>query len=390
MRRIATMAAVTAALLMAPAAASGAETAFVNPANVLTYTSGGGTVDAVTLADGTGSYTGHHIIGETASPSPLIGTGCTGITSSASVCLDATSAFLATLDGNDTLTLDASLPSALWAGDGDDRTTAGPLADWIYGEGGADVLDGRAGFDRIFGGAGNDRIEARDGGADYVDCGDGDDRATVDADDTVVNCESDPVGPAESVTRVDEPVVEPDTDVGGPDPVQKPKRKGPNGPELTPLPLGVDLAPAAGVLSAVATVGADGTAALELACPAIETAGCAGEVFLDPAGAVPAAKAKGKAKAKGHAKAGRAKAKGKPRAMLSRRGRYGRSPFVVAAGKRKKLQVKLTPMARKALGLEPARRGEARAARRGRRVRARVTVIQKGRAARRSVVELRG
>jgi hypothetical protein len=166
----------------------------------------------------------------------------------------------------------------------------------------------------------------------------------------------------------------------------KDKHKGKDDPSgLVELPSSLDLPPAAGVPGTVATVGADGKATLELACPATEPTGCAGEVFLDPGGAEPA----GQAKAKGHAKAGKGKGKTKPRAMLARRGRFGRSPFVVAAGKRAKLKVPLTPMARKALGLKPASRGKARAARRGRRVRAKVTVVQKGRAATRSVVELR-
>ena len=74
--------------------------------------------------------------------------------------------------------------------------------------------------------------------------------------------------------------------------------------------------------------------------------------------------------------------------MLARRGRYGKGPFVIASGKRGKATVKLSPSARRALGLKSS--GRARAARRGRRVRARVTVVQKGRAATRSIVELRG
>ena len=36
---------------------------------------------------------------------------------------------------------------------------------------------------------GNDAVDARDGEADQVDCGIGEDTATVDKIDTVVNCE---------------------------------------------------------------------------------------------------------------------------------------------------------------------------------------------------------
>ena len=393
MRRIATMAVMTGALLMAPATASAAETAFVNPAGVLTYWSATGQVDTVTVADGTGAQAGRHVLTEPTTPMGAPGVGCSSIGGAAVACTGATSVFLNAMDLDDTLRLDARLPGVLWSGDGDDTATGGPLADWIYGEGGADVLDGRAGFDRILGGDGDDRIEARDGEADYVDCGEGDDRAALDPADTAVNCEADPVAPTDPVAPVDptdpvvdEPTTDPATPIDDVPPATAPKDKGEDEddpPGLVALPPSLDLPPAAGVPGTVATVSADGKATLELACPATEPTGCAGEVFLDPGGAEAAGKAKGRAKA------GKAKGKPKPRAMLARRGRFGRSPFVVAAGKRAKLKVPLTPMARKALGLKPASRGKARAARRGRRVRARVTVVQRGRAATRSVVELR-
>lgn len=57
---------------------------------------------------------------------------------------------------------------------GDDALSGGDGADEVYGGPGRDIL---------FGGAGDDFIEAKDGGADYVDCGAGDDVASVDDND---------------------------------------------------------------------------------------------------------------------------------------------------------------------------------------------------------------
>ncbi|MCW2977914.1 MAG: conserved secreted protein, partial [Actinomycetia bacterium] len=74
------------------------------------------------------------------------------------------------MGGNDTLL----------GGAGDDRLDGGP---------GNDVLTGGPGADRILGGPGSDTIYAADGERDIIDCGDGADRAIVDAVDIVKNCE---------------------------------------------------------------------------------------------------------------------------------------------------------------------------------------------------------
>ena len=79
---------------------------------------------------------------------------------------------------------------------------------WISGSGGADTLHGFAGddllvggdeSDEVFGGAGDDKllsgagddfVEATDGERDYVDCGAGQDTASVDDQDYVsISCE---------------------------------------------------------------------------------------------------------------------------------------------------------------------------------------------------------
>jgi hypothetical protein len=95
---------------------------------------------------------------------------------------------------------------------GDDQLQGGDRADTIDGGAGADTLTGGFGNDTITGGPGRDRISAdrhdgecgylwckypwgndtvyaRDGEADSIDCGIGQDTAYVDAMDTVANCE---------------------------------------------------------------------------------------------------------------------------------------------------------------------------------------------------------
>ena len=56
---------------------------------------------------------------------------------------------------------------------------AGSATDVLAGGTGNDTLDGRAGVDDYFGQAGDDTIEARDGNAERISCGAGDDRSTT-------------------------------------------------------------------------------------------------------------------------------------------------------------------------------------------------------------------
>jgi Ca2+-binding RTX toxin-like protein len=63
--------------------------------------------------------------------------------------------------------------------------------DGIWGLAGDDELYGGLGSDMQLGGAGDDFIEARDGERDYVECGSGNDVASVDLGDRVArNCET--------------------------------------------------------------------------------------------------------------------------------------------------------------------------------------------------------
>ena len=92
------------------------------------------------------------------------------------------------------------------AGEGDDvrtgveRLVGGTAADTLTGDDGsndlaggegADVLVPGGGADSAAGGTGDDRIEARDGAADVIACGDGADTVIADlADDVAADCES--------------------------------------------------------------------------------------------------------------------------------------------------------------------------------------------------------
>jgi hemolysin type calcium-binding protein len=74
---------------------------------------------------------------------------------------------------------------------GDDRLVGNDRKNHIYGRAGDDVIIGKANTDQLFGGPGDDKIRAKDGYADYINCGPGDDTAIVDRDlDTWVNCET--------------------------------------------------------------------------------------------------------------------------------------------------------------------------------------------------------
>lgn len=108
-------------------------------------------------------------------------------------------------EGNSTL-LGNGGNDKLTTGDYQDTLDGGPGNDVINGGFGNDVLTGGPGQDTIFADAtsascgwysytckipfGNDVVNARDGEADTIDCGVGEDRAVVDAIDVVANCET--------------------------------------------------------------------------------------------------------------------------------------------------------------------------------------------------------
>jgi RTX calcium-binding nonapeptide repeat (4 copies)/Putative metal-binding motif len=88
---------------------------------------------------------------------------------------------------------------------GNDGLSGGAGDDQLDGGDGDDQLNGDAGADTINGGDGDDTVPARDGAQDRIDCGPGaNDKATVDTNDLVANCE-----------QVDRPTVIDDADGDG-------------------------------------------------------------------------------------------------------------------------------------------------------------------------------
>jgi hypothetical protein len=78
----------------------------------------------------------------------------------------------------------------VYGGSGGDALYGSAAGNLIDGGAGDDTIDAGAGSDALVGGAGADTLRARDGEADYVDCGPGPDVAVVDAVDSVAaDCE---------------------------------------------------------------------------------------------------------------------------------------------------------------------------------------------------------
>jgi hypothetical protein len=74
-------------------------------------------------------------------------------------------------------------------GDGDDTLIGGPGNDVLAGGAGNDTLTGNGGIDEFFGQGGNDIVNAHDGIAERIACGDGNDQADNDAIDIIAECE---------------------------------------------------------------------------------------------------------------------------------------------------------------------------------------------------------
>ena len=364
MKRLVLLASAVAVVLAFPNAALAAESVSVNAGELL-YTSGTGTVDTVTLSDGsTGT-----VIAETTSPAGSLGKRCSALSMNSAVCTGATRATLTTLDLDDSIVNQSSLPATLDAGVGNDTVWGGAGAETLRGGEGNDVVTAGAGADTVDAGSGDDQIDARDGAFDVVACGDGTDSVQSDTMDFLIGCETatqvtvNPDGTTS--TTVTQPgaagtATEPD---GSTTPIDAPRLLAPvtvAGPVTASVAEGDDIA-----------VSAKGVAPLVLGCASDEAKACAGVIFIDPV-----ATKKGK------------KAKASVNAYMARRGRYGTSPFKVRPGSEDKVDVKLTGIALKALGKPRGRK--ARTARRGRRVRAVVTIAPKHARAQRVTIVLKG
>jgi hypothetical protein len=77
----------------------------------------------------------------------------------------------------------------LFGNKGGDRISGGDGADQISGGNSRDRVNGGRGGDTIRSGNAGDVVKARDGEADTVDCGGGEDRASADAADNLQDCE---------------------------------------------------------------------------------------------------------------------------------------------------------------------------------------------------------
>jgi hypothetical protein len=93
-------------------------------------------------------------------------------------------------DGTDTFNATGlSTPVSVAGGSGDDTISTGSGGDVLAGGEGKDTLDGRGGVDDYFGEGGDDTIEARDGTAERISCGAGNDQALNDFIDIIAECE---------------------------------------------------------------------------------------------------------------------------------------------------------------------------------------------------------
>ena len=374
-QRFVIAAAAAVALVVLPSTALAAETASVS-GGVVNYTSGAGTVDTVTVSNGSG---GSVVVAETTSPSGSLGSGCTTLSSTSASCTGATSINIQTLDLDDSIVNTSSRGGTLDAGLGNDTVTGGTPVETILGGDGSDTINPGGGVDIVNAGPGDDQLDTRDGLAESIDCGDGADTILFDEADVLTNCEvpaatviTDPVdepAPTTTATKTETPADAPATAPAADAPISAPKL-------LKAVTL-VGPIEAAVTEGAEVTVSGKGVAPFVLACTADAGAACAGSVFIDPA---PVAKKSKKAR-------GKAK-NASVRAFMARRGRYGRSAFKITPGSEDTVDVKLSGMALKALGKPRGRK--ARSARRGRRVRAVVTIAPRKSRAQRVTITLKG
>jgi hypothetical protein len=93
-------------------------------------------------------------------------------------------------DGTDKVTAPGvTAPISVAGGAGPDTLSGGAGADVLAGGAGNDILNGLGGSDDYFGEAGDDTIEARDGAAERISCGEGNDQARNDFVDILAACE---------------------------------------------------------------------------------------------------------------------------------------------------------------------------------------------------------
>jgi hypothetical protein len=208
-------------------------------------------------------------------------------------------------------------------GGGPDTLSGDAGANTLSGGPGNDAIDGGGGPDVLDGGQDDDAIIARDGSADTVACGTGNDTAVVDALDVVASdCET-----------VDRPSGPPSGGGGTPE-TQPPQTDPP--PVLTPA---VSLV--TGRVVPILTASRKGVVPVKLRCSASSKAGkrCAGTIALEMTIHVPVAKPKPTRRRAADARHNRR------RVNL----RLARRRFAVPAGRTQKIQLRLIASARKRL-----------------------------------------
>ena len=363
MKRLVRLAAGAVVVLACPAAAH-AESVGVS-GGVLTSTSAAGTVDTITLSD----LSNGTVISDTTSPGGAsLGPRCSGLTPTSAYCTGASSVSIQTLDLADSIVNRSSLPATLDGGSGDDTVTGGGAAETVRGGDGNDMLSGGDGSDAVDAGTGDDQVDVRDGAVDTVACGAGSDTVFADAADVLNGCEVvNPVAAAPADAMTTQPGAGTSTTPGGASTGDAIDAPGLLSPVTVAGPVTAQVAPGAAV-----TVRRN-KAPFALTCSAEERSACTGVVFIDP---VPT---------RSEGSRGRTSS---VIATMARRGRYGASPFRIRPGSGDSVDVRLTGVALRRLGRPRARR--ASAARRGRRVKAVVTIAPKRARAQRVTIVLKG
>jgi hypothetical protein len=199
-------------------------------------------------------------------------------------------------------------------GSGDDLLRTG---------GGADTLNGGDGSDTLSGGAGDDNFQARDGAADTLACGAGNDSGIADAADTLA-------ADCEAVLPPPPPVDPGTTDPGSTDPGTT--DPGTTDPGTTAPSTTANSVPAS-IPAQTVGVSASGVASVQIVCPA-DSGGCSGSVVID----IPQA-----ASTKRHRKPKvAAKAAAHPHALLQ----IGKAKFSAKAGTSPVVPVRLSKRGR--------------------------------------------
>lgn len=159
MGRLLALLAVVAAWLVVPAAAFGATGQLVNCADPVNfkgctfqYTADGGETNGAVLNTSTASGQTFEIADAGASRMDAT-PPCFAPTASTMDCpQDDVTSFAASLgDGNDSIVINANLPSSIGGGGGNDSITGSPVNDQLQGNNGNDAMDGGGGNDQLYG-----------------------------------------------------------------------------------------------------------------------------------------------------------------------------------------------------------------------------------------------